>query len=337
MAANPMLLRMLGMASESELNEINIANDLYVDTGVRSRLLEKLEQDGSFQNVEYELRRRDGQIIRVEENARVVRDEAGNVVCYEGTLTDITEKSRLSEQLRETQKAEALGRLAGGIAHDFSNILTLLSGYAHLVLADLSPSHPARANAEHLVLAAESASGLTAQLLSFSRREIKTISALTELNWVIRQTELAIHSFLNSQRGHASVDVVLSLYPRPLPVQADAGQIREILMNLTAAVRDSVLEGRAVRIGTDSAHIGASRTAQAADGGLHDYAIISVQTAEPSLVSAGVVDNQTPQGFGVSTTQAIVAQYGGFLTVERHSSGGLCFSVYLPVLTLANS
>jgi PAS domain S-box-containing protein len=175
-AANPMLLRMLGLANESELNDVNIAKDLYVNPEVRKRLLERLERDGSFQNVEYELRRRNGSVLTVRENARTVRDEEGRVLYYEGTLSDITEIKNVEEQLVNAQKVEALGGLAAGIANDFSNILILISGQAQLILEDLPPSHAARPNAEQVIRTAESAMALTERLLSFSRN--RTASAM---------------------------------------------------------------------------------------------------------------------------------------------------------------
>ncbi len=93
LAANPMLLNMLGLTSEAELNDINIADHLYVDKTVRKHLLERLERDGSFRNVAYQLRRCDGRIITVEENARAVRDDGGQILYYEGTLTDISDQN----------------------------------------------------------------------------------------------------------------------------------------------------------------------------------------------------------------------------------------------------
>ena len=174
LAANPMLLQMLGLANEAEINDVNIADDLYVDPHTRQRLLERLEREGGFQNAEYELRRRDGKIITVLENARVVRDENGVVIYYEGTLTDITLRKEMEQQLRSAQEVEALGRVAGGFAHDFHNALTSVTGFAQLALSDLAPLHPARSNTERVLKAADSAMALTRQLLSFSRRQPAT-------------------------------------------------------------------------------------------------------------------------------------------------------------------
>lgn len=106
LAANPMLLRMLGLNNEAQLNDVNIAKDLYVDPGVRQRLLDRLERDGSFQNVEYQLRRQDGGVLTVRENARAVRDEEGSVIYYEGTLSDVSDRKRMEEQVRGTLRVQ---------------------------------------------------------------------------------------------------------------------------------------------------------------------------------------------------------------------------------------
>ncbi len=209
MAANPMLLEMLGMSSEAELNDVNSAKDLYVDPGVRARLMERLEHEGGFQNAEYELRRRDGRIITVLENARVVRDETGAVLYHEGTLTDITPRKRIEEQLRQAQKVEALGRLAGGIAHDFNNVLTVITGYSQLVLSDLDRDHPARASAEQVHEAAGNAIGLTKRLLSFSRRQAPVEGSL-DLNIAIERAGPALQLMLESDgaQGRAGAAVL---------------------------------------------------------------------------------------------------------------------------------
>lgn len=169
LAANPMLLKMLDCANEAELQKLNIERDLYADPSVRRRLLERLERDGGFQNVEYDIRTAKGNIIRVLENARVIRDENGEIY-YEGTLSDITERKRVEEQLRQAQKVEALGRLAGGIAQDFNTVLRSIAADLQSVTESLPLSHPARLRAEQALRSADRATDLTRQLLSFSRR-----------------------------------------------------------------------------------------------------------------------------------------------------------------------
>jgi PAS domain S-box-containing protein len=146
LSANPMLLKMLGLNSETDFNNIDIANDLYVDPEIRMRLLERLEREGSFQNVEYALRRRDGEVIHVVENARVVRADDGGVLFYEGTLAEITET-----------RALANGICAAEFSNDFKNVMTAVSGYTHLILEDLDETHPAHATASALLKTVESA------------------------------------------------------------------------------------------------------------------------------------------------------------------------------------
>jgi len=169
LAANPMLLKMLGYTSEGELSEVR-TRDFYTDPNVRKRLLDLLERDGSFQNVEYELRVRDGRVFPVLGSARAVRDDNGAVRYYEGTLIDITSRKRMEEQLRQAQKVEALGRLAGGIARDFNTVLNVIAAHLHTALRELPASHPARSDTDRALLAAGNARELTGQLLSFSRR-----------------------------------------------------------------------------------------------------------------------------------------------------------------------
>jgi PAS domain S-box-containing protein len=141
LAANPMLLRMLGLNTEADFNDVDIASDLYVDPEIRASLLERLEHEGSFQNVEYSLRRRDGRVIRVMENARAVRGDDGGVLFYEGTLTEITQK-RVQDDLT---------------GEDVNNVLTAVSGYTHLILEDLHETHPAHTTASELLKTVESA------------------------------------------------------------------------------------------------------------------------------------------------------------------------------------
>ncbi|HTA45393.1 MAG TPA: PAS domain S-box protein [Bryobacteraceae bacterium] len=339
--ANPMLIRMLGLSNETELNDINIAKDLYVDPHIRQRLIERLEHEGGFQNVEYELRRRDGRIISVLENARAVRDESGSIVYYEGTLTDITPRKKMEEQLRQAQKAEALGRLAGGIAHDFNNVLTVVTGYAQLVLTELDPSHRARSSAEQLLDAAGNAMKLTNQLLSFSRRQVP-VQGSTDLNSAIERSQPALRLLLGDRASGRNTGLILSLCPEATPVYAGQTQVELTLLSLAAWVRN-VAPIAIVHVKTELVHLDDEVCDRC--GGLQPglYVALSVRglqdespdhtsvidlfgalTAMPAAESAAL---------GLSSAHAMVTQRGGFLSagVTAGASEQRCgFHVFLP-------
>jgi two-component system cell cycle sensor histidine kinase/response regulator CckA len=318
LAANPMLLQMLGLTNQAELNDVNIARDLYVDPNIRQRLLEQLERDGRFQNVEYELRRRDGQVITVLENARVVRDENGSVLYYEGTLTDITPRKRIEEQLRQAQKVEALGRLAGSVAHDFNNVLTIITGFAQVALSDLPPMHPARSSTEQVLKASDRAMALTKQLLLFSRRQAPAEGSL-DLNRAIEHSEAA------RQAG-----LVVSLSLDPAPVYAGRKQIEPIVRGLADNVRRN-FPSASLEVRTELTSLGEELGARCAGAQPGPYAVLSIGDlsgggevidlfADP--LSAAMQPGESA-AMGLSATHAIVAQCGGFIVASTvHTAAG---------------
>jgi PAS domain S-box-containing protein len=331
LAANPMLLRMLGLNSEAEMNDVNIAKDLYVNPHIRQRLLEQLEREDDFQNVEYELRRRDGAIITVLENARVVRDENGAVLYYEGTLSDITPRKRMEEQLRQAQKVEALGRLAGGVAHDFNNVLTIISGFAQLAISDLPASHPARGSVDQVMQASDRAMALTKQLLSFSRRQTPAEESL-DLNHVVERSGVSRES-----------GVVLSLAPGALPVFASAKDIEPVVRALSAQARRS-FPAAGLELRTDLVSVEENFCLRSPGVQPGIFAVLSVigpqmeiegrvEVAELlSRPSFSAMQARESAAIGLSATHATVAHCGGFLAGLRARSGRgyLSLHAFLP-------
>lgn len=328
LAANPMLLRMLGLSNEAEMNDVNIAKDLYVDPYIRQRLLEQLERDGGFQNVEYELRTRDGRIITVLENARVVRDENGGVLYYEGTLTDITPRKRMEEQLRQAQKVEALGRLAGSVAHDFNNELTVITGFAQLALTALPPQHPARASTEQAIEAADRAMALTRQLLLFSRRQAPEGSL--DLNHAVERSAAA-------RQG----ELVVSLSREPAPVYATQKQIEPIIRDLFGSVRKRFPSAN-LEVKTELAILNEDLCRRCAEAQPGRYAVLSVGHLNGGRVSDLFGDPRfaamqagESAALGLSATHAIVVQCGGFIVPGWRQPGRdpqsvSSFHVFLP-------
>ncbi len=324
LAANPMLLRMLGLASEAEMNDVNIAHDLYVDPHIRKQLLEQLERDGGFQNIEYEVRRRDGAIITVLENARVVRDENGGVLYYEGTLTDITPRKRIEEQLRQAQKVEALGRLAGSVAYDFNNVLTIITGFAQLALADLPPLHPARSSTEQVLEAADRAMALTKQLLLFSRRQAPPPGSL-DLNHVVEHSD-----------STRTAGLAVSLFREPVPVYATQVQIDLIVRGLSGDLRRRY-PSASLEVKTELTNPGQEFCSRCGNAPQGPYAVLSIGDlsggaavrevfADPLIVAMQAAESAT---MGLSATHAIVAECGGFIVLGA-DAGRASFHVFLP-------
>lgn len=349
LAANPMLLQMLGMASEAELNSVNLAKDLYVDPGMRSRLTERLEHEGSFQNAEYELRRRDGRIITVLENARVVRDENGAVLYYEGTLTDITPRKRIEEQLRQAQKVEAMGRLAGGIAHDFNNVLTVITGYSQLVLSDLSRDHPARASAEQVHEAAGNAMALTKRLLSFSRRQAPVEGSL-DLNIAIERAGPVLNLLLGEHVSGDKSRLLLLFCQEPVPVYASQTEIELTLLSLAAYVRKAPPLDQ-LELRTELVHLDGEICRRCGGAQPGRYAALTVRCATDSAASGNAIGlfanpSFTPMDTGESaiagifSTHAAITGRGGFIALDHckvdhsdvdHGTGARpAFHVFLP-------
>lgn len=329
LAANPMLLQMLGFSHEADLAGIDIAK-LYIDPQVRQRLMERLEHEGRLQNVEYELRRRDGEMITVLENSRVERDENGAVLYYEGTLTDITPRKRMEEQLRQAQKVEALGRLAGSIAHDFNNVLTVITGYSQLVLSELDPAHPARPSAMQVQQAAGTAMSLTKQLLSFSRRQSPAQGSL-DLNRAIERAQPALHLPLTDSLSHRKTGLLISLCQEPAPVHIGQAQIELIILSLTACVRNAAPVG-SLNLKTQLVHLDEEICEHRADLQPGLYAVLAIlglksgnagNAADGNAIGLfanpafAPMDAGECAAMGLSSTYALVTQRGGFIAVDH--------------------
>jgi two-component system cell cycle sensor histidine kinase/response regulator CckA len=333
LAANPMLLKMLDLKSEAEMNDVNISKDLYVDPKVRSRLLQILERDGSFQNVEYELRRRDGKVITVLENARVVRDPDGGVLYYEGTLTDITDRKRVEDRLRQAQKTEALAGLAAGVAQDFNSIMTVITGYCELLAGDIGLSPISREHAIQALKAAETAGMLTRQLVALNMQPSSEDKSL-DLSRVIREMEDILRHSLGSD-----IELRLSLEDGA-SVLADRAQIEQVVVNLTTNSREAMPSGGAIEITTETVHVDIefSRRIPAAEPGAYVRLAVSdtglgvppdlIHNLADPLFSMG---KSRVTGLGLSTVHAIVLQHGGFVNAESTPGLGATFSVYFPL------
>lgn len=264
---------------------------------------------------------------------RMMRDDAGLPVRLSGVGTDITAHKSMETQFRQAQKMEAIGQMAGGVAHDFNNMLTAILGYANLVLETLAPNDPRCADMEAVVTAGHRAATLTRQLLAFSRNQVLLLTDV-DLNNLVE----GMYSMLNRLIGD---DITLELKQSSLlgVVRADVGQLEQVLMNLVVNARDALPSGGNVLI--ETANIGLEETfmhgARAPSG---SYVMLAVtdfgigmddatlqRLFEPFFTTKDVGKGT---GLGLATAYGIVKQSGGFIAVESMPGEGTTFRIYLP-------
>ncbi|HEY7404900.1 MAG TPA: PAS domain S-box protein [Candidatus Angelobacter sp.] len=275
------------------------------------------------------LKLKDGRIIERYSKPQTVGDKiTGRVVSFR----DITQAHELQSELNQAQKMEAVGRLAGGVAHDFNNVLMLISGYASQLLEDQTLSDSARALSNQLVTATNRAAALTRQLLAFSRKHPVSFQVI-DLNVIVSEMQSMLSRLLSDQ-----VRLNLNVQSEALPVYADRSQIELMIVNLALNARDAMPHGGVLAVSTKAETLESDDTdalkistnyvvLQVSDTGHGMPPEISAHIFEPFFTTKDVGKGT---GLGLSTVYGIVEQAGGHITVESEPGNGTTFRVYFP-------
>ncbi|MBX9622319.1 MAG: PAS domain S-box protein [Gemmataceae bacterium] len=284
--------------------------------------------------VEYRLRRADGEWRQVAVRAVPVPDGAGRVEEWVGLTEDVTDRRRLEDQYRQGQKMEAVGRLAGGVAHDFNNLLTVINGNAELVLEFLRPDDPARALVEDVRRAGDRSAGLTRQLLAFSRREVVAPRVL-DPNAVVRDLERMLRRVIGED-----VRLEAALCPDAGHVRADRGQLEQAVLNLVVNARDAMPTGGTLTVATRAAEVNGRPLPGAPAVPPGGYVVLTVRDTgcgmtdevrarvfEPFYTTKGVGQGT---GLGLAVVHGVAERAGGGVAVESAPGAGSAFHVYLP-------
>ena len=329
---NPALVAMLDYESAEDLMARK-SPDLYRDPGERARI--RREHPNGVDGLETEFKRKDGSVVNVRLTSRHVFNLRDEPECFEITVENLTERRALEQQLRQSQKLEAIGRLAGGVAHDFNNQLVPILGYAAMLKESLVYGDPRLEDVEEIQRAAERAAALTKQLLIFSRKQVHR-PTFVNLNALVLD-------LINMLRRVLGADIDLkTAFSTDLPtIKADPGHIEQIVMNLIVNARDAMPSGGRVTIETalvERPDTVAPVEGQAPLPGRYvRLAVIDTGTGMTSETKARIFEPffTTKEvgkgtGLGLATVFGIVRQSGGFITVESEPGAGTSFQLYFP-------
>ncbi|HDQ14896.1 MAG TPA: hybrid sensor histidine kinase/response regulator [Sediminispirochaeta sp.] len=332
---NHAFLNYFGFDSREQALQSNFDTFFYDDLQ-SEQFWSDLYQNHRLEFYELELKRTDGSYISLLANLVASSDNEGNITEIKGYLIDITRRKELEQQLRQSQKLEAIGRLAGGVAHDFNNILTVILGYS-TILREKMQGHSSDIESEvhGIEEAAHRASSLTRQLLAFSRRQVLKPKQVS-MNSLIQNLDKMMSRLISENirlSNHLEAD--------PDTVWIDPSQVEQVLVNLIVNARDAMPRGGSIRIKTGNKTIQNPTPSPMGEIPKGSYITVEVQDTgngiEPHLLKMifepffTTKEEEKGTGLGLSTVYGIVKQSNGYLRVDSKLNQGSNFTIYFPL------
>jgi len=286
-------------------------------------------------DTEFRILLQDGTMRIIKAEGVVLRDAQAKSMRMIGINKDITRQKELEEKFIQAQKMEVVGLLAGGVAHDFNNILTAIIGYGNLLRMKLPAADPLHHYVEQILTSSEKAANLTQSLLAFSRKQVMH-PILIDVNETVSNTKKLLSRVLGE-------DIALEVKTTdfPLMIRADTGQIEQVLLNLAANARDAMPQGGTLTITTQETEINEQFIQEQRYGSPGKFVLISVTDTgvgmdramqqhlfEPFFTTKEV--GKGP-GLGLAMVYGTIKQHGGFIGVSSDPGKGTCFTIYLPL------
>jgi two-component system cell cycle sensor histidine kinase/response regulator CckA len=334
-SANTALARILGFGSPEELisTRNDITNQEYVTPESRAEFIRKIEEHGVVKNFEYQAYRKDGKPIWVSASAHAARDSEGQILYFEGAVQDITQHRELEQQFRQMQKIEAVGRLAGGVAHDFNNILMAISSYAELLYKKIPEQDASRRYVNEIMGATNRGSSLTQGLLAFSRKQVFS-PKVVDLNTLIAEQ-------IDMLKRLITESIELRFVPGKVgQVKVDPSQLEQVVMNLVINARDAMPNGGTLLIETSDGELSEAGCGLQSPVAAGSYVMLAVRdngcgmdTATKSHIFEPFFTTKEQgkgTGLGLATVFGIVKQSSGHIFVQSEPGHGTTFKIYLP-------
>jgi PAS domain S-box-containing protein len=330
-------VELFGYSSKKELLNIDLNKDLYISPADRMKYQAMLNDGGFVKDYEVDMKKKSGERLTVLISSSCFRNTKDNMIVYRGIIRDISEHKKLEQQLFHAQKMEAVGQLAGGVAHDFNNILTAIMGFSSLLQMktkeDLTKDYT-----ERILELSERATNLTQSLLAFSRKQLinPRPANINEIVGTIGELLMRIIG--------EDIELKSTLSPQGMVVFVDRGQIEHVLMNLAANARDAMPDGGTLTISTTSIVLDGKFIETHGFGDIGNYSMISVMDTgvgmngltrarifEPFFTTKEVGKGT---GLGLAMVYGIIKQHNGFINVYSEVGEGTIFRIYLPILQI---
>jgi two-component system, cell cycle sensor histidine kinase and response regulator CckA len=331
LAVNPALVKMLGYDTEEEVLALSISRDVYGDERAAQTQRERLPRH--FQALELEWKRKDGSPLYVRLSGRHETDENGQEF-FDVVAEDITERRKLEEQFHQSQRLEAVARLAGGVAHDFNNLLGVITGYSWLLLTDLENTDPRREKLEAILQAASSGTTLTRELLAFGRKQVLNPTVL-DLNTVVIDLAKMLRRVIGED-----IHMKTDLQPGLANVKLDRVQIEQVLLNLVINARDAMPNGGSLYVETQNADFDREYVSGHTGVPPGYYVMLAVKDTgvgmDPGIQSRIFEPFFTTKGpgkgtgLGLASVHGIVKQSGGHVWLYSEKGIGTTFKLYFP-------
>jgi PAS domain S-box-containing protein len=333
---NPAGVKLFGYTTKEEMIETVSSHDLFLNDSDRIAFRKEIEAKGFVKNKEIVLKRKDGRQIIVMETSTVVRDDRGTVQYYRGIIRDITDQKLLEQQLIQVQKLDSLGRLAGGVAHDFNNVLTMITGAAQMMQPLSVNDEKLSRYTKMIVEASMRGASISKQLLLFARSEKLELKPIS-LSHIVQEVKQLLEHTLPK-----SISVKTEVTADEALIMGESAHLHQVLVNLSINAKDAMPNGGVIVIRIDS--VGKERIVNKYPSIVDErFVALSIRDTGTGIKREmqqkifepffSTTERGRGAGLGLSIVHGIVQSHRGFIEVESEEGKGTVFTIYFPAVS----